>query len=122
MEKYSNRFNIDKHRAAAIAMQESGYEAITTMRNNKPFDVGMYQINIRTIKEYGFDIKRLSSDMDYSTWAFMKVLSNKQKICKKLGREAWSCYHSRTPNLRKKYIKLVNRWYKTDMVVVTKAQ
>jgi hypothetical protein len=111
IERYAKVYKADPHRAAAIAMQESGYRNIATIKHGNQFDVGMFQINIRTIKEYGFNKKKLIKDIDYAVESYFKVVTDKKKVCKYLKEDAWSCYHSKTKHLRTKYKSLVNRFY-----------
>lgn len=111
IERYAKVYKADPHRAAAIAMQESTYRSIATIRYGNYFDVGIFQINIRTIKEYGFDKKKLVEDIDYAVESYFKVVTDKKKACKYLKEDAWSCYHSKTKHLRTKYKSLVNRFY-----------
>jgi len=111
IERYAKIYKADPHRAAAIAMQESGYRNIATTKHGSHFDVGMFQINIRTIKEYGFNKKELIKNIDYAVESYFKVVTDKKKACKYLKEDAWSCYHSKTKHLRNKYKSLVNRFY-----------
>lgn len=77
----------------------------------KVADMGIAQINIKTAIDYGFDIKRLyDHDLEYALKAHLTILKSKIKMCKKLGADAWSCYHSKTPIHRLKYIKMVSRY------------
>jgi hypothetical protein len=73
-------------------------------------DIGVFQIHVDTATHYGFNAYRLANDMEYQVDSHMKVLKKKLKACRHLGDEAWSCYHSATPRLRKKYLKLVERY------------
>ena len=49
------------------------------------------------------------NDLEYMVSTHFMVLLDKIKQCQHLGNEAWSCYHSRTEVLRKRYIRKVNR-------------
>lgn len=74
-------------------------------------DVGIAQINPATIRQYKFNIKKLLDfDMDYTIDCHMKILKDKISMCKQLGNDAWSCYHSTSPRLRKEYKRLVERF------------
>lgn len=111
VNKYARKYDADPYRAIAIAMQESGYRNISTLKRGSSFDVGMFQINIRTIKEYGFDKNKIMNDLEYSVESYFKVVSNKKKMCKSLKKDAWVCYHSKNKYLRQKYKNMVNRYY-----------
>lgn len=111
INKFALKYKMDPHRAAAIAMQESGYKHVSTYKDGKYFDVGMFQFNIRTIKERGIDKKRVLKDLDYTVENYFKIMAEKKELCKSLKEDAWVCYHSRTKHLRTKYKKLVNRYY-----------
>ena len=74
-------------------------------------DMGIAQINIKTAVDYGFDIKRLyDHDLEYALEVHFAILKSKIKMCKSLGNDAWSCYHSKTQEHRLKYIKMVSRY------------
>jgi hypothetical protein len=111
IHKYATIFKADANRAISIATQESGLRIVTGKNHNNTRDVGIFQINTRTIKEYNFDAKKLMNDPEYSVKAYFTVMQEKQRICSKLKQESWTCYHSRSPALRKAYKKLVNRYY-----------
>jgi hypothetical protein len=111
IKKYAFLNEMDPLRAVAIAMQESGYKPIITKKNGKPFDIGIFQINVRTAKEFKLNTKKLMIDMEYSVKSYFIIMKQKKEICKRLKSDSWSCYHSRTPVFRIKYKKLVNRFY-----------
>lgn len=105
---------LDPYRAVAIAMQESSLRRVH--RRNKSgdiTDIGMFQVHVNSVAIYNLDIQRLvNHDLDYTTKAYTTIMKEKLQICKHLGDEAWSCYHSGTRKYRKKYVKAVNRWYR----------
>lgn len=74
-------------------------------------DMTIAQINVYTAAEYGFDLDRLfNMDTEYALECHFKILEDKIKMCKHLGDEAWSCYHSATPKHRLKYVEMVSRY------------
>jgi hypothetical protein len=109
--KYAKEHGMDPFRAAAIAMQESTYRKNAINKNRRSADYGMFQINSQTVREYSLDKKKLIENIEYSVNAYFQVMKDKKKLCEKLKNDAWSCYHSKTPSLRLKYKKLVNKYY-----------
>lgn len=109
--EYAKIHDMDPHRAAAIAMQESTYRKHIVSKNRRSKDYGMFQINSQTVRDYGLDKNKLVEDLEYSVSAYFQVMKDKKKLCEKLKHDAWSCYHSKTPSLRLKYKKLVNQYY-----------
>lgn len=74
-------------------------------------DMSMVQINIRTAVAYGLDIQRLyNHDLKYAIDSHFLILKDKMKQCEHLGDQAWSCYHSKTPKYRDRYVDLVSRY------------
>jgi len=83
----------------------------TIVEKHTVADMGIAQINIRTAVDYGFDIQRLyDHDLKYALDCHFAILKSKISMCKKLGNDAWSCYHSKTPEYRLRYIELVSRY------------
>lgn len=133
LAKYGKQYKQDPYRSLAIAMQESSLKMInrkdqvivfkkhckaagTCTKSYKVIDgvtdVGLFQFHVKTILAYKLDPIRLQTDLDYSVSTHFKVLSDKLKQCKSLKQYAWSCYHSKTPTLRKHYAKKVNHYYR----------
>ncbi len=135
---YSKQYGTDPLRTVAIAMQESGLRNIhrkqdivfireeclpSTTDDRKQdcveyssmitgyTDLGLYQFHARTIVAYGMDALRLRDDLKYATKMHVILLRAKLKECADLGKDAWVCYHSRTPKYRKRYKRMVNRYY-----------
>jgi len=114
----------DPNLAVAIGMQETGLRNINRTQNIIQFnkdkttwtvrrgvsDVCMYQFHVNTIVSYKIDPIKLLSDINYCVAWHFKVMRDKKKMCRKYGKEAWGCYHSKTKILRKHYIKLVSRY------------
>jgi hypothetical protein len=129
--KAAKRYNLDPYRIVAIANQESGLKNIDRCTNVIIFnekneqnhglkefsiktacaDIGIFQINVATIQEYEFDIWKLKESVSYQIESHCKVLRDKIKMCKSLGENAWTCYHSKTKDLREEYQRLVDRFY-----------
>lgn len=132
VSKYSRQYKVDPYRVLAIAMQESAIRNIhrkqmvvlineqcddegvcteyTSLASGYT-DIGIFQFHALTIQYYGMDILRLRDDIEYATEQHCKLLAIKIKECADLGEEAWSCYHSRSPKYRVKYVTDVNRYY-----------
>ena len=130
--RYAKKYQLDPWRSLAIAMQESSllstkrYSTVmvpilncSSRRDcntvykiiNAISDIGIFQLHANTVKQYNFTPSRLEHDLEYMVKTHFIVLKDKIKQCKKYGVEAWSCYHSKTPVLRKRYIRHVNRYY-----------
>lgn len=131
--KEAKKYDIDPMISVAILKQENRFRDVHTYEVSKEVieecyetscvkrvhelhevvDIGIAQINVRTAVYNGFDLQRLySHDMEYAIQSHMFLLDKKIKMCKELGDEAWSCYHSKTPKFRKKYVKMVSRFIK----------
>lgn len=131
LHKYSKRYNTDPMISVAIIAQESMFRNVHRKQDIVLFyeecdednvcveytklatgytDVGLYQFHARTIQAYGMDALRLRDDIEYATERHAFLLSEKLRECSRLGKEAWSCYHSATPHFRKKYVRMVGRY------------
>ena len=135
--RYSKKHQLDPWRSLAIAMQESSLryykryqkvivphprcknkEACKRYRTIKALsDVGLFQLHASTVEQYRLDTAKLLVDLEYMVSTHFIVLLDKIKQCQHLGSEAWSCYHSKTPVLRKRYIKKVNRFYPNARII-----
>jgi hypothetical protein len=105
IRKASIKHGIRADKLIGILMQESSYRLSI---RNKTGDYSIGQINIRTIKHYKLDKKRLLNDLDYSVDASAMILADlKDKYDEE---DYWTRYHSFTPKLRAKYKKLVMRY------------
>lgn len=110
LRKYAAKYKMDPHRAAAIAMQESGYRNVVNKNRNHTMDVGIFQVNSNTAKAYKFDISRLMVDMDYAVNAYFVIMKDKKQLCKNTS-DSWACYHSKNPTFKANYKKLVEQYY-----------
>ena len=134
--QYGKQYKLDPWRSLAIAMQESSLKnakRYTTVlvptkecQKNQPCliklttlkavsDVGLFQLHASTIRNYSLDAIKVADNLEYMVETHYMVLAEKIKLCNNLGKDAWSCYHSRTKLLRKSYMKKVNRYYKKPM-------
>jgi len=106
----------------AILAQESSYRLLVIGKTcNKKGkcrrDFGIGQIAEKTAKFYGFDTKRLTSDLSYSVHASAEVLSWFRKTYSKREPEKWwvryNCGTKRSVerNTCKTYHKAVQRWF-----------
>ena len=74
-------------------------------------DIGIFQLNVATLKDYKLNPIQAMEDIEYATYCHFLILKSKMKLCKKYGKDSWTCYHSRTPKLRKRYKKMVDKYY-----------
>jgi hypothetical protein len=119
---YSKKYKTDPNISISIAMQESrlrpihrSFRIISSHNKKNGFlysDLSTFQIHIKTIKAMGLDYKRLLWDNRYAVESHVKILSMKIKECRRYGKEAFSCYHSKTEENRVSYAKLVKRFIK----------
>lgn len=110
------KHGIPKRIFAAVIMQESGYNLKAI--NKSSSDYGISQINKRTAKAFGFDTKRLTTDLEYSIEAGAIVLADFQRMYAKRDPLWFTRYNSSKPSLRKKYLKNITRWMTDDLKVV----
>lgn len=126
--KYSKRYGTDPHVSVAIARQESTFNQnnhrkqgiIQFFDNDKKWryvegysDICMFQFHVDTIINEEMSPIQLKTDNGYCIEQHFKLLAKKMRVCKKLGvpkKESWSCYHSYTPRLRKRYFEDVSRY------------
>lgn len=120
--KYSKKYGTNPIISVAIGRQESGLREVSRKEtiiifNPKPIyitgytDICMFQFHSRTIKAEKLDAYKLHTDLEYCVEQHIKLLKKKIKICKKrLGKDAYSCYHSFNDGPRKVYQKLVERY------------
>lgn len=130
--RYSKINNTDPLRSVAIMMKESSIRNIHRKVTGLMFeeecdkfnacktvvkeatvmtDFGPFQFSYGTIKAYKIDPIRVETDLEYAVKWHFNILKQKQVLCSDYGQEAWSCYHSKTPHLRKSYLNQVNKIY-----------
>ena len=91
--------------ALPIAIAESNLRQI-----NSKNDVGIFQFHITTNKIYGFDRKKLETDIVYQYECYQKVMRDKYRICYRKYPVSWvACFHSATPRYHWKYWKNIKR-------------
>lgn len=73
-------------------------------------DISIFQFHAMTIKREGLDPVKLKNDLEYAVEQHFKLMKKKLRVCKHLRNEAWTCYHSRTNKLRKRYKEDVERY------------
>lgn len=122
IHKYSRKYGQDPMLSVAIAKQESGIrsisrkETVVVFKDKKPelikgyTDICIFQIHVRTAKNYGLDMYKLHTNLDYCVEQHFKIMKKKRKMCKKLGKDSWTCYHSTTEFFRLQYKQLVERY------------
>lgn len=130
--KVSSTYNLNPNLFAAILMQESTYnikavnKSCGYARQEASYsdtvkcvaqDLGISQINVKTIEAYGFDVESLQNDLEYSIMAGAKVLSWFKKTYKDKEPNTWYCrYNQGTRSYDKieagclDYKKLVDRY------------
>lgn len=129
--KYSKKYGQDPHLSVAIAAQETGIKEINRAQTIIVFfnicdevgckehykyvtgysDLSMFQFHAETIRYYNINPILLKNNLEYCVNWHFKLIKKKRKICKDLGEDAWTCYHSRSPKLRKFYKELVIQYY-----------
>lgn len=106
--KVSGELRLRPERLAAILAQESMYTLNAVNKRSKDF--GIAQINWRTVERYGFDKKRLLTDLEYSVKAGAIVLADFKRMYGKREKNYWSRYNSSDETKRKEYEILVARY------------
>lgn len=121
ISKYSHKYGIEARLYSAILAQESGYrmdamncveglnDALEPIRACQ--DYSLAQISYKTAQAFKIDLKRIMVDLDYAVESGVIILKNKIKTCLFLGKDAWTCYHSKTESYRTIYKGLVLRYY-----------
>lgn len=111
--------------SVAIAMQETNFRPEKSRKQdiivfNKEMtdwkvirgytDICMFQFHVGTIVKEKMDPIKLKIDLEHCIEQHFKLLKKKLRICKHLKEEAWTCYHSRTLKLRKRYKEDVEKY------------
>lgn len=107
LDRAARVYQMDPFVSLAIAMQESSLnpEAV-----GPTGDSGIFQVHPGTARRYKIDMERLKHDLPYAVDQHFRILRDKLQACP--GKRGWSCYHSKTPHLRKKYEASVLRYLK----------
>lgn len=108
IQKVAKEMGVRPERLAAILAQESRYTLNAV--NKKSNDYGIAQINHRTIENFGFDKKKLLTDLEYSIKAGAIVLADFKRMYGKREKNYWTRYNSSDPDRRKEYEILVARF------------
>lgn len=82
----------------------------TLIKDRIIMDVGISQIFFKTAERYGFDLDKLTTDLEYSVMAGAQVLSDFKKKYGKKELLWWSRYNASSPAKRKIYQALVERY------------
>lgn len=107
----AKKYKINPRRYAAILAQESMYSlAAKNCRGDICEDFGIAQINKKTALAYGFNLEKLTSDLEYSLIAGAIVLADMKKMYNKEV-DWWTRYNSSNSLKRKKYQTLVMRYW-----------
>ena len=111
IHRMTKKHNVPSRIYTAILMQESGYRLnIKRCINNFCSDFGMSQIYYKTAKSFGFDIKRLTTDLNYSIEAGVIVLADFKNRYYKREKYWWTRYNTSNKKKRNIYRKLVERY------------
>jgi len=136
IHKTTKKYNLDPVIFSAILAQESMYkitakncttglvkvnivddeDGITLLgevrytKNTVCTDFGIGQIYYKTANSYGFDINRLTNDLDYSIEAAAIVLEFFKTTYSSKEETWWTRYNASNKVARGKYKKLVNRF------------
>ncbi len=125
IHKYSRRYKQDPHISIAIGMQETNLRQINRKHSIILFgeehpggwkkitgysDICMFQFHVNTITSHGLDPIRLKNDIEYCVEQHFILMRHKRKVCRSLGEDSWTCYHSRNKIPRELYKKLVERY------------
>lgn len=103
------KYNIPCEIYVAIIAQESMFKV--NAFNKKTQDYGIAQINIRNIKAYNIDVKKLLSDVDYSLEQGAMILAWFYKVYGKKEPKTWYCrYNIGTSTLTDKRLQSCNNY------------
>ncbi len=129
--KKAKKYELDPMISIAIAMQESSLRQINRRQSVLVpkeacdefgecvvefekivgySDLSIWQFHVETLEAYNIDPVEVHTNLEYATDFHFKLLKKKIKMCKHLGDEAWTCYHSATERFRKKYKDDVGRY------------
>jgi soluble lytic murein transglycosylase-like protein len=109
--KKAKKHRIPKDIFTAILAQESMYKVSAKNCTGKNCtDIGISQIHYKTIKRYGFNKKRLLTDLEYSIEAGCIVLKDFMNRYSHKEKNWYSRYNSSNPAARKRYEKSVKRF------------
>lgn len=110
IEKWSRLTKVPKLLMTAIFMQESRFKLNVKSCHKNGCDYGMSQIWEVTARHYDFDLKMLTTDLDYSIGAGFIVMQDIMERWRKKEAYWWTRYNATTPWKRRRYRKLVQRF------------
>lgn len=118
--KYSRKYDIPANLYTAILRQESTYKLAARgcrwgldenfKKVRTCIDFGMSMVNINTAEGFNFDIKRLTTDLEYSVECGAIVLADFKKRYFHKEEFWWTRYNASTPYKRDIYRNLVEDW------------
>jgi soluble lytic murein transglycosylase-like protein len=115
VEDVSKKYKIKADKLLAIARQESAYDLNAkncyVVKGKMRCDYCMMQINDKTIKAFGFDQKRLMTDVRYCVEAGAKVLQDFRHMYGSKEDDYWTRYNSSNDEKREIYRLAVSRWF-----------
>lgn len=121
-EVSKNDEEIDPYLLLAIGMQESRLRNVIRYNNDgTAADWGPWQLHKDTANSYGLSVEKTLEDLGYAAEAAVIILKKKLRYCKDLEVEAWTCYHSRTESFRRKYLKMVSKFYLGNRKIVNES-
>lgn len=103
----NKKYKIPNKIYAAILMQESMYVLDTVSDTN---DYCMAQINIKTIKAFKFDKKKLMTSLKYCIEAGAIVLADFKRMYGHKEAYWYTRYNSGKPSKRKEYLNKISKW------------
>jgi hypothetical protein len=138
IHKISRKYSLPTRIFVGILAQESGYKLeakgchkglvkeVTHMETRAPMtthpiveykevkvcaDFGIGQIYYKTAKGFGFNLNKLTTDLDYSVEAAAQVLADFKKRYSAREVDWWTRYNARSRIKRKIYKQLVERYF-----------
>lgn len=110
----ANLAGVEPRVLVAIAFQESSLIPQTRWYSDDHADIGLFQVNSRTARDYGCNLaKLLAYEPEESVRCAAVVLRRKRAVCLAQGVEApvaVACFHSYTPRHRDAYFARLRRW------------
>lgn len=122
IEKHATKYGVAPKVLTAMLMQESSYKlsaknlkcgiSITTGKKDcVVVDLGIGQINHKTVVNFKFDQNKLMSDLNYSVEAAAIVLADFKRMYGKKEIEYWTRYNASDKDKRQVYKNLVARYF-----------
>ena len=105
---FSNKYKVNPLKVSAILAQECMYRLKCINDGSKDYGIG--QINIRTIRVFKLDKKKLLTDLEYSVESSVIVLADFKRMYGHKEQDYWTRYNSSRPSKRQVYKQLVARY------------